>query len=445
MYTDTPTTPLQRPRLAAFSLELAVLLGFDPHSESFLQQMAGHETVDGFSPKASVYSGHQFGVWAGQLGDGRAHLIGERSGLQLQLKGAGATPYSRRADGRAVLRSSIREYLCSEAMHALNIPTTRAVALVHSDTPVRRERLETAAVVCRVAPSFLRFGHVEHLHDQPEALKKVLDDLRQRFYPECADTPALLRAIVEKTAALMAAWMSVGFCHGVMNTDNFSLLGLTLDYGPFGFIDAFDPNHICNHSDESGRYSFGNQPAIGYWNCARLIEACLSQLEGGLEAAQDLLKAYPPAYQTAMMQRWRGKFGLVDAQDGDEALINRFLHLLKGSDFTRVFWAIKDGYQATKDEIVDVPAFEDWWPDYQARLSGLDATAVFALQAASNPKVVLRNHLAETAIQCAEAGDYSEITRLQERLARPFDDLSDDKDADYPPAWAQSLAVSCSS
>src|SRR5690606_23829644 len=233
---------------------------------------------------AAVYSGHQFGVWAGQLGDGRAHLLGEvagpRGSWELQLKGSGMTPYSRMGDGRAVLRSSVREYLASEAMHGLGIPTTRALALVVSDDPVMRETVETAAIVTRMSPSFVRFGSFEHWSSrrQPEELRILADYVIDKFYPDCRqadDGPhepllRLLAEVTRRTALLMADWQAVGFCHGVMNTDNMSILGLTLDYGPYGFMDTFRLDHICNHSDTEGRYAWNRQPSVALWNLYRL-------------------------------------------------------------------------------------------------------------------------------------------------------------------------------
>ena len=269
--TAIPARPLPAPSLLHVNAALADQLGLSPSiaSPEFAALMAGNTAWPGYESRASVYAGHQFGQFVPQLGDGRALLIAEiddRNGQpqELQLKGAGPTPYSRHADGRAVLRSSIREYLCSEAMHGLGIPTTRALALVGSPQPVRRETVETAAVVCRVAPSFLRFGHFEfwYYRGETERLKPLADLLIDQHFPEFTGKPdrhALwLTEVVRRTAVLMAHWQAVGFCHGVMNTDNFSALGLTIDYGPFGFLDAFDSHHICNHSDDSGRYAWGS-------------------------------------------------------------------------------------------------------------------------------------------------------------------------------------------
>jgi uncharacterized protein YdiU (UPF0061 family) len=282
-------TPLPEPYWVGKSRGVADLLGLTASwldSGPALAAFTGNEPLAGSAPLASVYSGHQFGVWAGQLGDGRALLLGETdAGLEVQLKGAGPTPYSRMGDGRAVLRSSIREFLCSEAMHALGIPTTRALCVTGSDAPVRREEIETAAVVTRVAPSFIRFGHFEHFsyREQIPQLRQLADFVIDHFYPACRGSDrltgnpyaALLEAVSERTAATVAQWQAVGFCHGVMNTDNMSILGLTIDYGPFQFLDAFDPDHICNHSDTQGRYAYKRQPNIAYWNLFCLGQALL--------------------------------------------------------------------------------------------------------------------------------------------------------------------------
>lgn len=424
---------------------------------------------------ATVYSGHQFGVWAGQLGDGRALLLGElpsRQGPQeVQLKGAGLTPFSRMGDGRAVLRSSIREYLCSEAMHALGIPTTRALALVGSALPVRRETLETAAVVTRVAPSFLRFGHIEHFaHTQPDtaALKRLLQAVMQRYYPEAlvAKQPvaALLQAVTLRTAQLMAQWQAVGFCHGVMNTDNMSLLGLTIDYGPFGFLDAFDPGHVCNHSDHQGRYAWSRQPQIGFWNLHALAQGLLPLLseqlgsaEAASEAALAALEPYRSAYPAVMLGAWRAKLGLRAEQEADQALCDDWLKLMAGDrvDFSIAFRRLcgfDSGEQAANTALRDLflqrEAFDAWAQRYRARLqaeASLDAERSQRMRA-TNPSVVLRNHLAEAAIRQAQAGDFSEVQRLARVLQRPFDERPEsDPDAGFPPDWAQQLSVSCSS
>lgn len=473
--TAYPTRPLPTPSLLHLNVALAEQLGLDPGetgTPEFGALMAGNAPWPGFEPRASVYAGHQFGHFVPQLGDGRALLIAEIDdragrGHEIQLKGAGPTPYSRHADGRAVLRSSIREYLCSEAMHALGIPTTRALALVGSPQLVRRETIETAAVVCRVAPSFVRFGHFEfwYYRGEPERLQPLADHVIERHFPELADRPdryaAWLTEVVARTARLMAQWQAVGFCHGVMNTDNFSVLGLTLDYGPFGFLDAFDSQHICNHTDEGGRYAWDRQPTIGQWNCTKLLQACLpllaSEPKGAIEIAQPIADGYAGIYGDAMIGIWRAKLGLRQSQDGDELLINRWLSLLQKSraDFTRSWRHLAQVSSVhgaspgiVRDEIADLAGFDAWLPDYQARLraEGSDDAERRVRMNTVNPKYVLRNHLAQRAIELAEAGDASEVERLFALLARPFDEQPAlDAYAAEPPPEARHIEVSCSS
>jgi uncharacterized protein YdiU (UPF0061 family) len=287
-YTHLRPTPLPAPYFIAASTKAAAWAGLDAADlahEDFVAVFSGNQLPARATPLAAVYSGHQFGHWAGQLGDGRAILLGELRGsagpVELQLKGAGMTPYSRMGDGRAVLRSSIREFLCSEAMAALGIPTTRALMVTGSPQQVVRETIESAAVVTRMAESFVRFGSFEHWHyrNKREELKVLADYVIGRFYPALAaeENPylALLREVTLRTARMIAHWQAVGFMHGVMNTDNMSILGLTLDYGPFGFMEAFDVDHICNHTDQGGRYSYANQVPVGHWNCYALANALL--------------------------------------------------------------------------------------------------------------------------------------------------------------------------
>jgi len=474
-----PARPLPDPQLLHWNGPLAAELGLDAAAAAdpaFTALMAGNAAWPGFDARASVYAGHQFGQFVPQLGDGRALSIAEITDAagrpqELQLKGAGPTPYSRHADGRAVLRSSIREYLCSEAMHALGVPTTRALALVGSPQPVRRETMETAAVVCRVAPSFLRFGHFEfwYYRREHERLQPLADHLIAGHFPEFDGDPdrhaKWLTEVVERTARLMAQWQAVGFCHGVMNTDNFSALGLTLDYGPFGFLDAFDPQHICNHTDQGGRYAWDRQPMIGHWNCTKLLQACLPLLgdtpEAAVARAQPIADRYPDAYAAAMTAHWTAKLGLRESRDGDEALINRWLGLLASSkaDFTRSWRHLArvriadDRPDAVagaglREEILDLAAFDAWLPDYRARLRAEQSEdrERAARMNAVNPKFVLRNHLAQTAIAKAEAGDAREVARLFTVLAQPFaEQPGHEAYAAEPPPEARHIEVSCSS
>lgn len=483
--------PMPQPRWVAVNDHLAQEMGLPPQwhdaadtaGASALAVLSGNARWAGMAPMATVYSGHQFGQWAGQLGDGRALLLGEldtpMGPQEIQLKGAGATPYSRRADGRAVLRSSIREYLCSEAMHGLGIPTTRALALTASPLAVRRESFETAAVVTRVAPSFLRFGHFEHFshHRHPrhhEVLADLVDFVVTHHYPELQDAPnralALLDAVLQRTARLMADWQSVGFCHGVMNTDNMSILGLTIDYGPFGFLDAFDPEHICNHSDDQGRYSWSNQPQIGYWNLRALAQALLPLIPEAQDDPQvvvDVLQTYETHFPKAMTERWCAKIGLRplsgdaagDRSDDQRLALDWLTLLARGRvDFTIAFRRLAEFRSdlspdapenaRVRDLFLDREAFDAWAVRYAQRLraeQSVDAERAVRMNGV-NPLYVLRNHMAETAIRLAQRGDDSEVQRLHRLLQHPFDAQPGcEADADFPPNWAQSIEVSCSS
>lgn len=469
-FTPLPPQGMPDPHWVAWSPECAELLGLAPQrpaDDAMLHTLSGNALADGMAPLASVYSGHQFGVWAGQLGDGRAHWLGEMqtpSGpMEVQLKGAGLTPYSRMGDGRAVLRSSIREFLCSEAMAALGVPTTRALSITGSRLPVRREEVETAAVVTRVAPSFIRFGHFEHFAHTAEdrdALRRLTDFVIDTAYPECRDAAqpavALLEAVTRRTAELMADWQAVGFCHGVMNTDNMSILGLTIDYGPFGFLDAFDPGHVCNHSDHQGRYAYARQPNVGFWNLHALAQALLP-LIGDRDTALAALEPYRAAFPAALLTRMRAKLGLREARDGDTALIEGLLERMArdATDYTIAFRRLARfdsrpgaANAEVRDLFLDREAFDAWAAGYGERLraEGSDDAERAARMNLANPKFILRNHLAEVAIRDARGGDFSEVERLRAILARPFDEQTEHAAyADSPPAWANQIEVSCSS
>jgi len=467
-YTELAPQALPQPHWVATSAACAADLGLpaDWADDTALQVFSGGATWPGMQTLASVYSGHQFGVWAGQLGDGRALWLGEMDTpggpMELQLKGSGLTPYSRMGDGRAVLRSSIREFLCSEAMHALGVPTTRALCVTGSALPVRREEIETAAVCTRVSPSFIRFGHFEHFchHDKPQELRELADFVIERYYPACADAPqphlALLEQVTRRTAALMADWQAVGFCHGVMNTDNMSILGLTIDYGPFGFLDQFDPGHICNHSDHAGRYAWARQPNVGFWNLHALAQA-LMPLIGDSDQALATLEVYKSEFADALLSRWRAKLGLATSEDDDRALIDDLLRLIASDrcDFTITFRRLA-GFSAAaadspeRDMFIDRAAFDAWALRYATRLereSSVSAERALRMNRV-NPMFVLRNHLAEVAIREAREGDFGEVQRLLKVLERPYDEsdaATRERYAGFPPEWAQSIEVSCSS
>ncbi|VVE29951.1 YdiU family protein [Pandoraea horticolens] len=472
-YTRLAPQPLPAPYLVGFSADAARLLGWSPEAArdpEFLATFAGNAPLPGGDPLASVYSGHQFGVWAGQLGDGRALLLGESDGpggrWEIQIKGGGLTPYSRMGDGRAVLRSSIREFLGSEAMFHLGVPTTRALCVIGSDAPVRRETIETAAVVTRLSPSFIRFGHFEHFwaNDQYEALRQLADFTIDHHYPHCRDEAnpylALLSAVCEATAEMVAHWQAVGFCHGVMNTDNMSILGLTIDYGPFGFLDGFNAHHICNHSDTQGRYAYQAQPNVAYWNLFCLAQALLplfGEGDAAIEQAQSVLPVFKTRFAEEIDLRMRAKLGLRESHADDETLINRLFKLMHEGrvDFTHLFRTLA-GLElenpATdaplRDMFIDRAGFDAWAVDYRARLrheASTDAKRAVAMRLV-NPKYILRNHLAEIAIRRAGEKDFSEVDTLLRVLSRPYDEQPEfERYAELPPDWADQLEVSCSS
>jgi uncharacterized protein YdiU (UPF0061 family) len=490
-FSVVPPTPLPGPRLVAFNPDAAALIGLDPREAQrpeFTAIMAGNAPLPGGMTLSMLYAGHQFGVYVPQLGDGRAILIGQvRNELgeswELQLKGAGKTPYSRFGDGRAVLRSTIREYLCGEAMAGLGIPTTRALCIVGSSEPVQRETMETAAVLCRMAPSHLRFGNFEvfYYRGEHDRLAPLADYVIDNHFPELSrawpaptnegppvganEGPPVgaahgrdryrhwLTEVVDRTARLMAQWQAVGFCHGVMNTDNMSILGLTLDYGPYGFMEAFESHYICNHTDETGRYAYDQQPAVGHWNCSRLLQATLPLLdpvpEKAIEIAYGILERYGQAFVPENLARWRAKLGLREARDADADLINELLQILDRSraDFPVFFRALAEP-AAARDHVADVTAFDQWLVGYRARLAGeqSDDAERAARMNRANPKYVLRNHLAQAAIEKAQVGDFAEIETLRALLARPFDEQPGmERYAAPAPAGTHKVEVSCSS
>lgn len=466
-YSRVQPQALTDPKLLHVNSPVANLLDLAPQGwqdPEFLQVFSGARSLQGNTPLCAVYSGHQFGVWAGQLGDGRAHLLGEvqtSTGRQeVQLKGAGLTPYSRMGDGRAVLRSSVREYLASEAMAGLGIPTSRALALVVSNDPVYRETVETAAVVTRVAPSFVRFGSFEHWHGKPEQLQILTDYVIDTFYPECRSGGAsahevalnLLEQVVKRTAELIADWQTAGFCHGVMNTDNMSILGLTIDYGPYGFMDAFQADHVCNHSDTQGRYAWNAQPAVAHWNLYRLASA-LAGLGLSPDALKERLETYESAFLDAYRKNMSRKLGLKAWRPGDDDLYDGWWGLLhhQKADFTRAFRAlagVPGSPEALLTEFSDHQPVHDWLDAYLQRVAadGSAANERRESMLAANPVYVLRNHLAQQAIQAAQQGDASEIDTLLMLLRSPFTEREGfEAYAAVPPESAAQLQVSCSS
>jgi len=469
-------TPLPDPYLVSFNANAASLIDLDSAEAAradFAEHFTGNRLLPGADPLSMLYAGHQFGHFVPQLGDGRAILLGEirnRAGelWDVQLKGAGITPYSRQGDGRAVLRSSIREYLCSEAMHGLGIPTSRALCIVGSDEEVYRERIESAAVLTRLAPSHVRFGSFEVFfsRDQHEQIATLADYVIARHFPHLvhfsenqrdADKYQLfLNEVTQRTAKLMAQWQSVGFSHGVMNTDNMSILGLTFDYGPFGFMESYDPGYICNHSDPRGRYAYDQQPQVGLWNLACLAQA-LSPLIPK-EQAHAVLDGYAPAYHQHYAELMGAKLGLSNNSNDDIQLISSLLEMMHANqvDYTNLFRSLgnfdssADATNNTlRDQFIDRASFDAWAAAYRARLQqepGTDSERKMRMDAV-NPKYILRNYLAQNAIEQAERHrDYSEIDRLLMLLGKPFDEQPEmESYAAAPPDWARQIEVSCSS
>jgi serine/tyrosine/threonine adenylyltransferase len=491
--------PVEAPQIIAWSDEVAELLGLERKTvgEALLAGvLSGNEISDGMQPFAACYGGHQFGNWAGQLGDGRAISLGEVINAagqrhELQLKGAGPTPYSRMGDGRAVMRSSVREFLCSEAMHHLGVPSTRALSLVHTGDQVVRDMFydgrpgpEAGAVVCRVAPTFLRFGNFQLLaaRGKTELLKQLVDYAIGTHFAHLVPASGEINAdvclqwlaeVMKRTAEMVAHWMRVGFVHGVMNTDNMSILGLTIDYGPYGWLDNFDPNWTPNTTDASGRrYRYGHQPAIAGWNLARFAES-LIPVVGAVEPLQELLGTYGDLFGGYELAMFGAKLGLKKPEKRDQKLISDALDLLGlvETDMTLWFRALADvPVAADATDEAQLAALQQsyydraptttevreqtlaWLQRWTARLAE-EATPADERKAAMNrvnPKFVLRNYTAQLAIDEAEKGDGGLVMQTLDVMRRPYDEQPGRESfAEKRPEWARTRAgcsmLSCSS
>jgi uncharacterized protein YdiU (UPF0061 family) len=489
-YSLVAPTPASAPRLLAWSDDCAALLGLArpaSDADAALEILAGNRVLPTMQPYAARYGGHQFGTWAGQLGDGRAITLGELctpagERYDLQLKGAGRTPYSRSADGRAVLRSSVREFLCSEAMHGLGVPTTRALSLVATGDAVMRDMFydgnaaaEPGAIVCRVAPSFVRFGNFEihGYHDEHAALQRLADHVIERHFPRLGppspQTYGLwFEEVCRRTALTVAHWLRVGFVHGVLNTDNMSILGLTIDYGPYGWLEGYDLSWTPNTTDLPGRrYAFGRQPQIAAWNLARLGGA-LRPLIPQLPVLEHGLEVYAHTFHATWQQMLADKLGLISIDDvGDDTLVGELFELLQQTEtdltlfFRRLALASPDDPEPLRPAFYVDGALDDaalrarltaWLRRYAERAAREPQSEHrrIARMNAANPKYVLRNYLAQQAIDAAGAGDNSKIERLLQVLQHPYDDQPEHDDlAQRRPEWARHKpgcsALSCSS
>ncbi|MCU8202298.1 YdiU family protein [Vibrio vulnificus] len=463
--------PLDNSRWVIWNGELAQGFALPEHADDpqLLAVFSGAEPFSAFKPLAMKYAGHQFGVYNPDLGDGRGLLLAEMQNQQgqwfdIHLKGAGLTPFSRMGDGRAVLRSTLREYLCSEAMAALGIETTRALGMMVSDTPVYREQVEQGACLIRLAQTHIRFGHFEHFFytEQYDELRLLADNVIEWYLPDCLHQPkpylAMFEQVVAKTATMIAQWQAVGFAHGVMNTDNMSILGQTFDYGPFGFLDDYEPGYICNHSDYQGRYAFDQQPRVALWNLSALAHALSPLIDrDDLELA---LAQYEPRLGKVFSQLMRQKLGLLSQQEGDSELFNAMFTLLaeNHTDYTRFFRTLsqldREDEQTVIDLFVDRDAAHGWLSRYLERVA-FEQTASGETKSsqqrceqmrAVNPKYILRNYLAQQAIDKAQQGDFSEVHTLAKLLKNPYDDQPEmDAYARLPPEWGKKMVISCSS
>ncbi|TLX62590.1 YdiU family protein [Stutzerimonas nosocomialis] len=463
--TEVLPQPLADPQLVVASTAAMALLDLAPAQADdslFAELFSGHKLWSEAEPRAMVYSGHQFGSYNPRLGDGRGLLLGEvlnEAGQHwdLHLKGAGMTPYSRMGDGRAVLRSSIREFLASEHLHALGIPTSRALCVTSSSTPVYREKQERGAMLMRLAPSHVRFGSFEFFYytKQHEALKQLLDHVIECHFPDCLEHPepyhSFFREVLERTAGMIAHWQAYGFCHGVMNTDNMSILGITFDFGPYAFLDDFDAHFICNHSDDGGRYSYENQVPIAHWNLAALAQALTPFVQ--VQALRGSMELFLPIYEAAWLDLMRKRLGLVDARDEDKELIQRLLQLMQDSsvDYTRFFRELGDSpaeqaVRRLREDFLDLAGFDAWAAAYRSRAGNGPQDERQARMHAVNPRYILRNYLAQQAIEAAEQGDFAPVRELHRVLSRPFDEQPGmERYAERPPEWGKHLEISCSS
>jgi uncharacterized protein YdiU (UPF0061 family) len=430
----------------------------DTEHQELLEIFNGTKKIGSLKPLSMVYSGHQFGQYVEQLGDGRGLLFAQINSneglLDIHLKGAGKTPYSRFGDGRAVLRSVIREYLCGEAMHALSIPTSRALMIIGSDEMVIREKSESAAMLVRTAKTHIRFGSFEYFHyNNKHEHVKALADFCINSYPQYFSKTKnayvdFFRVIVKETAKMIARWQACGFNHGVMNTDNMSILGETFDYGPYGFMEDYNPSHVCNHSDHQGRYAFKNQPYIGLWNCSALGHALSSLISE--ESQGEVLQTYEAIFQDTLAELYRKKLGLDQAQPEDANLIQGLLDIMESEklDYTNTFRNLTQALAKKNSPELNSEISKSWIVSFLERHSKetLSKDKRLELMNQVNPKFILRNYMAQEAIEAAEVNDFSKLETLMIVMTQPFEELIEhQKFANKSPMWAKDLEISCSS
>jgi uncharacterized protein YdiU (UPF0061 family) len=430
----------------------------DTEHQELLEIFNGTKKIGSLKPLSMVYSGHQFGQYVEQLGDGRGLLFAQINSneglLDIHLKGAGKTPYSRFGDGRAVLRSVIREYLCGEAMHALSIPTSRALMIIGSDEMVIREKSESAAMLVRTAKTHIRFGSFEYFHyNNKHEHVKALADFCINSYPQYFSKTTnayvdFFRVIVKETAKMIARWQACGFNHGVMNTDNMSILGETFDYGPYGFMEDYNPSHVCNHSDHQGRYAFKNQPYIGLWNCSALGHALSSLISE--ESQGEVLQTYEAIFQDTLAELYRKKLGLDQAQPEDANLIQGLLDIMESEklDYTNTFRNLTQALAKKNSPELNSEISKSWIVSFLERHSKetLSKDKRLELMNQVNPKFILRNYMAQEAIEAAEVNDFSKLETLMIVMTQPFEELIEhQKFANKSPMWAKDLEISCSS
>lgn len=454
LYEKVEPTPIKNAKLIHVIEEMKKRIGLKFSDDDLRLWLNGELRLPGEQRISTRYAGHQFGQWAGQLGDGRAISLGEIIGpggerFEIQTKGSGLTPFSRMGDGKAVIRSSVREYLCSEAMAGLKIPTTRVLALLTGDDEVYREEIENSAVVARVFPTNIRFGHFEMLyHYSKKAELKALIEYTQKTFFGGMSVVKMLEEIIRRTAHLMADWMGAGFSHGVMNTDNMSILGLTIDYGPYGFMEDTDLNFICNHSDHGGRYAFGQQPGVAQWNLSRLLVCFLDEVPQ--EDLQKLLDSYPQIFQERLTEVGRRKLGLESVEPADHQLFLELLQVMSqlNLDFTFTFRSLSGELSPLREYYGKRPEFEGWLEKYAERLKKETTSEAERRKSMKlvNPKFVLRNYIAQEVIDGVEAGSNELLKRWLNVFSSPFDEHSELNAYSLPtPYEKKNMIVSCSS